>query len=120
MFSQNYCSQAKTRLLKNLTLHTFVFPLVCTYVLLLSQVLYRMFEGFVTIERQNPPIMAVDVFAGIGSFFVVSLGGILIGLIFAVITALSTKLVSGEYWKTLIEQPFRVEEGKPSDQFSSE
>ena len=48
-----------------------------------------MFETFNEIGEQN--LTAVHVVSGLFSFFVVSVGGTLIGLIFGVITAFMTK-----------------------------
>lgn len=54
-----------------------------------TQVLYRMFETFNEIGEEN--LTAVHVVSGLCSFFVVSIGGTAIGLIFGVLTAFITK-----------------------------
>jgi NhaP-type Na+/H+ or K+/H+ antiporter len=54
-----------------------------------AQVLYNIFLSFSAIGAPN--IIAIDVVAGVGSFFVVSLGGIAIGMLFAVLVAFSTR-----------------------------
>ena len=54
-----------------------------------SVVLYRMFDSFAKIGQEN--IIVVDVVLGILSFFVVALGGVLIGIIFGVIACFTTK-----------------------------
>lgn len=53
------------------------------------QVLYNIFLSFSEIGASN--IIAVDVLAGVGSFFVIAFGGVLVGMVFAVITAFSTR-----------------------------
>lgn len=53
-------------------------------------VLYNMFSTFIKITK-NAPIKTTDSVAGVASFFVVSLGGVVVGLLFALFTALSTK-----------------------------
>ncbi|GFX99798.1 hypothetical protein TNCV_258371 [Trichonephila clavipes] len=52
-------------------------------------VLYHMFEGYT--EMGIPNILAIDYFSGIASFFVVSIGGTLIGILFGLITAFISK-----------------------------
>ncbi|GFQ71563.1 hypothetical protein TNCT_655841 [Trichonephila clavata] len=52
-------------------------------------VLYHMFEGYN--EMGIPNILPIDYFSGIASFFVVSLGGTLIGIIFGLTTAFISK-----------------------------
>ncbi|XP_072013196.1 Na(+)/H(+) exchanger beta-like isoform X2 [Amphiura filiformis] len=52
-------------------------------------VLYRMFESFNAIGENN--LTGTDIILGVVSFFVVSIGGIIIGLIYGVITAFCTK-----------------------------
>ncbi|GFY42221.1 hypothetical protein TNIN_158471 [Trichonephila inaurata madagascariensis] len=52
-------------------------------------VLYHMFEGYT--EMGIPNILPIDYFSGIASFFVVSLGGTLIGIIFGLFTAFISK-----------------------------
>ncbi|CAF1101213.1 unnamed protein product [Adineta ricciae] len=54
-----------------------------------SVVLYRMFESFAKIGQAN--IIVMDVVLGCLSFFVVALGGVLIGIIFGVIACFTTK-----------------------------
>ena len=54
-----------------------------------SIVLYRMFDSFAKIGQEN--IVAVDIVLGCLSFFVVALGGVLIGIIFGVIACFTTK-----------------------------
>ncbi|XP_022103406.1 sodium/hydrogen exchanger 3-like isoform X2 [Acanthaster planci] len=53
-------------------------------------VLYRMFESFNAIGAEN--LLAVDIIGGFFSFFVVSIGGVLIGLFYGFLTALLTRL----------------------------
>ena len=53
-------------------------------------VLYRTMAAFTEMEA----ITALEIFKGFLSFFIVSLGGVLIGLIFGVITALLTRLTT--------------------------
>lgn len=50
-------------------------------------VLYRMFEAFASQET----VTGEDIGVGIGSFFVVSLGGLGIGVVFGILTALLTR-----------------------------
>ncbi|GMS94948.1 hypothetical protein PENTCL1PPCAC_17123, partial [Pristionchus entomophagus] len=50
-------------------------------------VLYELFKQFSAVDR----ILPIDVAAGAGSFFVVSLGGLVIGLLFALFVAFLTK-----------------------------
>ena len=54
-----------------------------------SVVLYQMFRKFILIGEQN--LLLMDFVAGVGSFFVIALGGVIIGLSFAVLAALATK-----------------------------
>ncbi|CAF3848202.1 unnamed protein product, partial [Rotaria sordida] len=54
-----------------------------------SVVLYRMFDSFAKIGQEN--IIPVDIVLGVLSFFVVALGGVLIGIIFGVIACFTTK-----------------------------
>ena len=56
------------------------------------QVLYRMFESFNAIGEDN--LTGTDIVLGIVSFFVVSIGGILIGLIYGVLTAFCTRFTN--------------------------
>jgi ABC-type long-subunit fatty acid transport system fused permease/ATPase subunit len=53
------------------------------------QVLYQMFLKFTLIGEAN--LTAGDYLAGVASFLVIAFGGILIGLIFAVIVSLATR-----------------------------
>ncbi|XP_069469017.1 sodium/hydrogen exchanger 2-like [Ambystoma mexicanum] len=50
-------------------------------------VLYKLFESF----SEMPEILIVDIMAGVGKLFVVGLGGILVGLIFGIVAALTTR-----------------------------
>ncbi|XP_010128488.1 PREDICTED: sodium/hydrogen exchanger 2-like [Chlamydotis macqueenii] len=50
-------------------------------------VLYKLFRSFC----EMPAIKSVDVFAGIGKFFVVGLGGVLVGLTFGMTAAFTTR-----------------------------
>ncbi|XP_025966819.2 sodium/hydrogen exchanger 2-like [Dromaius novaehollandiae] len=50
-------------------------------------VLYKLFRSFC----EMPAIKTVDVFAGIGKFFVVGTGGVLVGLTFGMIAAFTTR-----------------------------
>ncbi|XP_061217899.1 sodium/hydrogen exchanger 2-like isoform X2 [Neopsephotus bourkii] len=50
-------------------------------------VLYKLFRAFC----EMPTIKTVDVFAGVGKFFVVGLGGVLVGLIFGMTAAFTTR-----------------------------
>jgi NhaP-type Na+/H+ or K+/H+ antiporter len=59
---------------------------ICT---MYPQVLYNIFLSFSAIGAPN--IIAIDVVAGVGSFFVIALGGVLVGMIFAVIIAFTTR-----------------------------
>ncbi|GBM46697.1 Sodium/hydrogen exchanger 3 [Araneus ventricosus] len=52
-------------------------------------VLYHMFEGYT--EMGIPNILPIDYFSGVASFFVVSLGGTMIGILFGLITAFLSK-----------------------------
>ena len=54
-----------------------------------SVVLYRMFDSFAKIGQAN--LIATDIVLGCLSFFVVALGGVLIGIIFGVIACFTTK-----------------------------
>lgn len=54
-----------------------------------SVVLYRMFDSFARIGQDN--IIAQDIILGFLSFFVVAIGGVLIGIIFGVIACFTTK-----------------------------
>lgn len=51
------------------------------------QVLYKLFRSFC----EMPTIKSVDVFAGVGKFFVVGLGGVLVGLSFGMTAAFTTR-----------------------------
>ncbi|XP_057260742.1 sodium/hydrogen exchanger 2-like isoform X1 [Pezoporus wallicus] len=50
-------------------------------------VLYKLFRSFC----EMPTIKTADVFAGVGKFFVVGLGGVLVGLIFGMTAAFTTR-----------------------------
>uniref|UniRef100_A0A8C6JCI0 Sodium/hydrogen exchanger n=2 Tax=Melopsittacus undulatus TaxID=13146 RepID=A0A8C6JCI0_MELUD len=50
-------------------------------------VLYKLFRSFC----EMPTIKTMDVFAGVGQFFVVGLGGVLVGLIFGMTAAFTTR-----------------------------
>uniref|UniRef100_A0A8C4VBN8 Sodium/hydrogen exchanger n=1 Tax=Falco tinnunculus TaxID=100819 RepID=A0A8C4VBN8_FALTI len=50
-------------------------------------VLYKLFRSFC----EMPTIKSVDVFAGVGKFFVVGLGGVLVGLTFGMTAAFTTR-----------------------------
>ncbi|KAM6353426.1 sodium/hydrogen exchanger 2-like [Alca torda] len=50
-------------------------------------VLYKLFRSFC----EMPTIKTVDIFAGVGKFFVVGLGGVLVGLIFGMTAAFTTR-----------------------------
>ncbi|KAJ8303381.1 hypothetical protein KUTeg_019777 [Tegillarca granosa] len=52
-------------------------------------VLYHMMEGFIEIGEEN--IIATDVISGIGSFFIVAIGGSLIGILFGFFGGFITK-----------------------------
>ncbi|KAJ7310302.1 hypothetical protein JRQ81_007206 [Phrynocephalus forsythii] len=52
-----------------------------------SVVLYKLFRAFC----EMPSIQTTDVFAGIGSFFVVGIGGVLVGLLFGLIASFTTR-----------------------------
>uniref|UniRef100_A0ABM5EVZ9 Sodium/hydrogen exchanger n=1 Tax=Pogona vitticeps TaxID=103695 RepID=A0ABM5EVZ9_9SAUR len=55
-----------------------------------SVVLYKLFRSFC----EMPSIKTTDVFAGIGSFFVVGIGGVLVGLLFGLIAAFTTRFTN--------------------------
>lgn len=52
-------------------------------------VLYHMMEGFIELGEEN--IIAIDVVTGIGSFFIIALGGSLIGILFGLFGGFITK-----------------------------
>jgi sodium/hydrogen exchanger-like protein 3 len=54
-----------------------------------SVVLYRMFDSFAKIGQEN--LIPTDIILGCLSFFVVALGGVLIGIIFGVVACFTTK-----------------------------
>ncbi|CAF3974040.1 unnamed protein product [Rotaria magnacalcarata] len=54
-----------------------------------SVVLYRMFDSFAKIGQDN--LIVMDIVLGFLSFFVVALGGVLLGIIFGVIGCFTTK-----------------------------
>ena len=53
------------------------------------QVLYHMFETFSEIGRDY--ITTIDIVAGVGSFFIVGIGGTLIGVIFGLVASFVTR-----------------------------
>nr|XP_008112897.2 PREDICTED: LOW QUALITY PROTEIN: sodium/hydrogen exchanger 2-like [Anolis carolinensis] len=53
-------------------------------------VLYKLFRSFC----EMPSIKTADVFAGIGKFFVVGIGGVLVGLLFGMIAAFTTRFTN--------------------------
>ena len=55
----------------------------------LVQVLYHMMEGYTEIGEAN--IQVIDYAAGIGSFFIIALGGTLIGVVYGMIGGFITK-----------------------------
>lgn len=81
-------------------LYTLFIKLI-TYIINLK-VLYRLFDGLSEIGGEN--IIAVDIVLGAASFFVVAVGGVLIGLIFGVIASLTTKYTE----KTPILEPLII------------
>lgn len=58
------------------------------YIVLL-QVLYHMMEGFIEIGESN--IIPIDIVTGIGSFFIIALGGTLIGILYGFFGGFITK-----------------------------
>lgn len=54
--------------------------------------LYNIFLGFSQIGGEN--VIAVDIVSGVMSFFVVALGGVLVGVIFALVISFTTRLGS--------------------------
>lgn len=59
----------------------------CFSLSFLTQVLYKLFRSFC----EMPAIKTVDVFAGVGKFFVVGIGGVLVGLTFGMTAAFTTR-----------------------------
>ena len=59
------------------------------YMRVFIQVLYRMFETFNEIGEEE--LEVVDVVSGLFSFFVVSIGGTSVGLVYGILTAFMTK-----------------------------
>jgi len=55
-----------------------------------SQVLYHLFEEFANFEQ----ITIIDIILGFLSFFVVSLGGVFVGVIYGVIAAFTSRFTS--------------------------
>ncbi|PKK17818.1 solute carrier family 9, subfamily A (NHE1, cation proton antiporter 1), member 1, partial [Columba livia] len=55
-----------------------------------SQVLYHLFEEFATFEQ----VTIIDIILGFLSFFVVSLGGVFVGVIYGVIAAFTSRFTS--------------------------
>jgi sodium/hydrogen exchanger-like protein 3 len=60
-----------------------------------SVVLYQMFRKFILIGEAN--LRPTDFIAGIGSFLVIALGGIAIGLAFALLASLATKSATQKF-----------------------
>ncbi|MEQ2209427.1 Sodium/hydrogen exchanger 3, partial [Xenoophorus captivus] len=60
-----------------------------TAVLLLLQVLYKVYISFVEAGAEN--VQTADYFKGVASFLIVSIGGTLVGLVFAVILGFITR-----------------------------
>ena len=58
-------------------------------------VFYSMMNVFATMESQGIPITAGQIALGIGSFFTVSVGGLIIGIIFGFISSYITKFTKG-------------------------
>ena len=54
------------------------------------QVLYHMFEGFTEIGASH--LIAADIGAGVGSFFVIAGCGTLVGVVFGFLAALMTRV----------------------------
>ena len=54
-------------------------------------VLYNMMNVFAEMQHRGLPISTVDITLGVVSFFTVALGGLLIGIVMGVLTALITK-----------------------------
>lgn len=54
------------------------------------QVLYHLFEEFASFEQ----VTILDIILGFLSFFVVSLGGVLVGVIYGVIAAFTSRFTS--------------------------
>ncbi|KAI3422376.1 Sodium hydrogen exchanger [Globodera pallida] len=57
-----------------------------------SVVLYQMFRKFIAIGEPN--LETMDYVAGIGSFLVIAIGGVLIGVFFSLITCIATKFTT--------------------------
>uniref|UniRef100_A0A914HIR3 Sodium/hydrogen exchanger n=1 Tax=Globodera rostochiensis TaxID=31243 RepID=A0A914HIR3_GLORO len=57
-----------------------------------SVVLYQMFRKFIAIGEPN--LETLDYVAGIGSFLVIAIGGVLIGVFFSLITCIATKFTT--------------------------
>ena len=68
----------------------------------IRQVLYRLFDSFAEMGEEN--IQVADVALGATSFLVVSLGGVVIGLVFGFIATITTKYTE----KTPILEPLIV------------
>jgi len=58
-------------------------------------VFYSMMNVFATMESQGISVTIEQIFLGIGSFFTVALGGLLIGIIFGFVSSYITKSTSG-------------------------
>lgn len=54
--------------------------------------LYNIFLGYSEILSIGSTIIAVDVAAGVASFFIISLGGVLLGALFAALVSFTTRL----------------------------
>ncbi|MEQ2185599.1 hypothetical protein GOODEAATRI_019859 [Goodea atripinnis] len=66
-----------------------IIPVQLTAVLLLLQVLYKVYISFVEAGAEN--VQTADYFKGVASFLIVSIGGTLVGLVFAVILGFITR-----------------------------
>ncbi|XP_063169833.1 sodium/hydrogen exchanger 2-like [Candoia aspera] len=63
-------------------------------------VLYKLFRSFC----ERPSVRTADVFVGIGKFFLVGIGGLLVGLLYAVTAAFTTRFTQN----TLVIEPLFV------------
>ena len=57
---------------------------------LVPQVLYHLFEEFATLGE----VTVIDVFLGVLCFFVVALGGVLVGAVFGLLAAFTSRFTS--------------------------
>ena len=64
--------------------------------------MYRLFDAFIEIGEEN--IVPVDIVLGATSFFVVSLGGVFIGILFGIIASVTTKYTE----KTPVLEPLII------------